>query len=60
MNLTLNRSGKVAKVAIISAESIVNSKYIEKTLPELSFPAFGTNFAAASEYTFMITLSNEI
>lgn len=60
VNLTLTRSGKVDKVAIVSAESILNRKYIEKTLPELSFPAFGNNFAAASEYTFAITLSNEI
>jgi colicin import membrane protein len=60
VDLTLNRSGKVNKIKIISAESALNRKYIEKTLPELSFPAFGDNFAIASEYTFSITLSNEI
>jgi colicin import membrane protein len=60
VNLTLDRTGKVAKVAIVNADSVVNRKYIEKTLPGLSFPAFGTNYASAAEYTFSITLSNEI
>lgn len=59
INLTLNRSGKVMKLAIASAESAANRKYIEKTLPTLSFPAFGANFESSSEYTFAITLSNE-
>lgn len=60
VNLTLDRTGKVAKVAIVNADSVINRKYIEKTLPGLSFPAFGTNYASAAEYTFSITLSNEI
>lgn len=60
VNLTLDRTGKVSKVAIVNADSMVNRKYIEKTLPGLSFPAFGTHYASAAEYTFSITLSNEI
>jgi colicin import membrane protein len=60
VNLTLDRSGKVSKVAIVNADSSANRKYIEKTLPELSFPPFGDHYASAAEYTFSITLSNEI
>ena len=59
VNLTLDRTGKVFKIAIVNAESTANRKYIEKTLPEMSFPGFGTNFAS-STITFAITLSNEI
>jgi colicin import membrane protein len=59
VNLTLDRAGKVVKAAIVSAESAANRRYIEKTLSGLSFPAFGTNFESAPEYTFAITLSNE-
>lgn len=59
VNLTLERSGKVAKVSIVSAESAANKKYIEKTLPTISLPAFGDNFPNQSQYTFVITLSNE-
>ena len=59
VNLTIDRTGKVVKVAIGGAESSANRRYIEKTLPALSFPAFGPNFESAEEYTFSITLSNE-
>lgn len=59
VNLTLDRLGGVSKVVIKSAESIANRNYIEKTLPVLSFPAFGINFESATEYTFLITLKNE-
>lgn len=59
VNVTLNREGKVVKLVIVNAESQANCKYIEKTLPGVSFPAFGNNFASAAEYTFSITLSNE-
>ena len=60
VKLTLDRSGKVVSVVIVSAESGANRKYIEKALPTMSFPAFGSNFDAAKEYTFSITLSNEL
>ena len=60
VNLTLDRTGKVFKIAIVNSESAANRKYIEKVLPEMSFPGFGTNFASAPQYTFAITLSNEI
>lgn len=60
IKLTLERSGKVAKVVIISAASATNRKYVEKTLPTLTFPAFGANFDQSSQFTFSITLCNEI
>lgn len=60
VDLTLDRTGKVSKVSIVNADSTLNRKYIEKTLPELSFPPFGIHYASATEYTFSITLSNEI
>lgn len=60
IKLTLDRSGKVAKVVVVSAESAANRKHIEKTLPSLTFPAFGNNFGDAGQYTFAITLSNEL
>lgn len=60
MNLTLDRTGKVSKVTIVNADSTLNRNYIEKILPELSFPSFGIHYASAAEYTFSITLSNEI
>lgn len=59
IKLTLERSGKVGKVAIVSAKSVQNKKYIEDTVPGLSFPAFGDNFSGQSQYTFVISLSNE-
>jgi colicin import membrane protein len=59
VKLTLERSGKVVKVVVDSAESATNKKYIEKTLPTVSFPPFGSNFGSDAQYTFSITLSNE-
>jgi colicin import membrane protein len=60
VKLTLKRSGRVANVMIVHAESMANHKYIEKTLPSLVFPSFGSDFGDAKEYTFSITLSNEL
>lgn len=60
IKLTLDRSGKVYKMEVVSSESAANRRYIEKTLPGLSFPAFGTNFESMANYTFAITLSNEL
>lgn len=60
IKLTLDRSGKFLKVVVMSAESTKNRKYIEKTLPTLTYPSFGNNFNDQSEYTFIIALSNEL
>lgn len=56
IKLTLESSGKVAKLQVVSSESLKNQQYIEKTLPTLSFPPL-TDSGSAS--TFSITLSNE-
>lgn len=59
VKLTLERSGKVAKVVINGSKSEANRKYVEKTLPSLNFPSFGNNFSTESSYTFTLVLSNE-
>lgn len=58
VKLTLNRLGKVVKVNVINAESNENKKHIEKTLPTLTFPPYGSQFSD-EEYTLTITLKNE-
>jgi colicin import membrane protein len=60
LKLTLNRAGKALKVQIVKSVSQANKNYIEKTLPTLVFPAFGSHFENLSEYTFSIQLSNEL
>lgn len=60
IKLTLARSGKYVKVSIVRAESQSNRKYVEKTLPTLKYPAFGNNFSGKDQYTFVISLSNEL
>lgn len=60
IKLTLDKSGRVIKVIVISSESDLNRKYVENELPSLPLPAFGNNFNGMTEYTFPITLSNEI
>jgi hypothetical protein len=47
-------------VVIVSAQSLENRKYIEKMVPSLTFPSFGSNFSGHNEYTFLITLSNDL
>lgn len=59
IKLTLERSGKVANVQIVSSESAKNKQYVEKMIPTLVFPPFGTRFQDAKQYSFMITLKNE-
>jgi len=58
VKLTLERTGKVAKVVIVSAESAVNRKFLEEKLPSITFSPFG-NFSSDAQYTFALTLSNE-
>lgn len=60
IKLILERSGKVAKVIVMSTASATNRKYIEKTLPTLTFPAFGANFDQSPQFTFSITLCNDL
>lgn len=60
VKLTLERSGHVAKVSVIAAESSKNRAYIEKKLPDMNYPSFGSNFPEHSQYTFVLVLSNDL
>ena len=60
LKLTLNRQGKVLKVAITSAKSTKNRQAIENFLPTLTFPSFGTNFSGENEHTFLLSLNNDL
>ena len=57
VKLTLDRSGNVISLFIISSESGVNRKYIEKMLSSVSLPSFGDNFGTESTHTFSVTLT---
>lgn len=60
IELILERSGKVSKITVKSSPSLANRKYIEKMLPTLTFHAFGTNFDQSPQFTFSITLCNDL
>jgi colicin import membrane protein len=60
IKLKLERSGKFLSVSIVHAQNSANRKYIEKSLPALTFPSFGSNFSGHLDYTFLITLSNDL
>ena len=60
LTLTLNRAGKVIHVHILQSTSKANRQHVEKNLPSLHMPAFGNNFESQAEYTFTITMSNEL
>lgn len=59
IKLTLERSGKVSLVQIVSSKNAKNKQYVEKTVPTLTFPSFGDNFDGSQDYTFVICLNNE-
>jgi colicin import membrane protein len=59
MKLTLDRSGKVANLLIVSSQSPANQAYVEKTLPTLAFAKFGRLFPKELTHTFSLTLQNE-
>ena len=58
LKLTLDRSGNVRTLKIISSQSAINTTHVEKNLKIMKFPAFGTHFKDSSQYTFTIKLSN--
>lgn len=60
LKLTLQRSGKVEKVEILSSQSAANRKYVEDKLPTLSLPGFGSHFGTAPTYAFTILLQSEL
>ena len=59
IKMTLNRSGKVAKLVIVGADSESNRRYVEGALPTLQFPSFDGKFGKYQQYTFLITLSGD-
>lgn len=60
IKLTLERSGKVTQVQIVSSKNEKNRQYIEKTVPTLIFSDFGDNFEDSQHYTFIVCLNNEV
>lgn len=59
IELTLDRNGKVVKVATVQSESKKNKAYVESKVPTLLFPSFGQRFQGKSQNTFVITLQND-
>lgn len=60
VRLTLKRNGTLLSVKVLKAESEKNRQYLEKTLQTFRFPTFGKSFEGQDQYSFTITLSNEI
>jgi colicin import membrane protein len=58
IKLTLEKSGKVIKVEVISSKSDENRNYAVKILPGILFPSFDT-FIKEQRYTFSVTLKND-
>jgi hypothetical protein len=59
VELTLAKSGKVISMKIIRDENRNNRLYIEKTLPSLSLPPFGSYFEGEAQRTFVIRLTSQ-
>lgn len=59
IKLTLNRSGHVIKLSIISSASSNNRKYVEQIVPSLFLPGFGNFFGGESTHTFTIDLRGD-
>lgn len=59
VKLTLARTGRFIKANVISAKSAANRAYVEKTLPTLKYPSFGSQLSGHDEYTFVLSLSND-
>lgn len=56
IKLTLGNAGDFVSVAFVHAESKKNRAYIEKMVPTLKYPSFGTNFKGLKQYTFVLAL----
>lgn len=59
IKLTLNRAGAVVRIGVEKAGGEANRKYVEKALPGLLFPPFGTYFGGQDMHTFTIALRSE-
>lgn len=60
IELTLLRTGKVKILKILKDENIENRKHIEKIIPTLSFPSFGSSYDNEAQHAFVITLTNDM
>lgn len=58
VKLTVERSGQIAVLTIVDANSGPNRRYVEKTLPTVALPSFGTHFKNQNQYTFLVTLTS--
>lgn len=58
IKLTLNRQGKFITLAILDSDNKLNSEYVEKEVPKISFPPFSRQFKDYEQYTFPITLKS--
>ena len=59
IELTILKNGKVEKVKILSSESAKNRQYVEQTITQIQFSAFGNQFEGQEGVTFPIILNNE-
>ena len=57
--LTLSRSGKVEKMEFGQATNSKNVAYLEKRLPTLSLPLFGTHWKGQASHTFTLHLQGD-
>ncbi len=60
IELTIAKSGKILAMKILSDENRNNRIYIEKVLPSLSLPPFGSYFEGEAQHTFVIRLTSTL
>lgn len=60
IKLTISRAGKVLNLTVVQAKNADNRQAVENVVPKLVFSPFGENFPGKNEYSFQITLRNEI
>jgi len=58
VKLTLKKEGKFVKMHLISSESALNSKFLEREIPVVSYPSFSGQLKQEKEHTFVITFCN--
>lgn len=59
VRLTLASDGRVLKLEILDSQSERNRRYIEQSIPNLSFAPFDGRFGGAASHDFSLTLANE-
>ncbi|MGK5594606.1 MAG: hypothetical protein ACSNEK_04525 [Parachlamydiaceae bacterium] len=56
VKLTIQKNGTIKHLEILSSESLLNRKYVEKTLLQHTMPSLGKQFGHVEDYTFTITM----